>query len=336
MILPQPEPLSKFHRYPLTWTLLALNVLIYFLFFAGQPDGFKDQKILQTESTVITGKLYYQYLRHLSSFEQGYRAPWIFKLSPESDDQMEILGSYALRDADFLNQVETFQFSGDEVAINRWREQAASFLKFYNEDTMYNFGLNKTAANSVTWITYQFSHASLTHLFSNMLFLVVMGTAVETLVGSFALLMIYLLGGVAGGAAFLLYNGHGVIPMVGASASISALLAFYVVAEARRRVRYVYFISPFPGHNGFIYLPTLLIIPLFLLVDFTSLIANPEGIGSGVAYSAHVGGTLFGVITGAFARWVLHIERPLVFVDPVPVPQREDSHGSDEDDEFWY
>lgn len=333
MILPQSEPLSKFHRFPLTWTLLALNVLIYFLFFAGQPDSFKDQKILQTESTVVTGKLYYQYLQHLSSFEQATRASWIYKLSVESDDQMEILGSYALRDADFLAQAETFPYTGDQVAIGRWREQAASFMKFYNEDTMYNFGLNKADANSMTWITYQFSHASMTHLFSNMLFLVVMGTAVEAMVGSFALLVIYLLGGIAGGAAFLFYNGHGVIPMVGASASISALLAFYVVAETRRRVRYVYFISPFPGHNGFIYLPTLLIIPLFLLVDFTSLIANPEGIGSGVAYSAHVGGTIFGVITGAFARWVLHLERPLAFVDPVPVPKPESAPEDDED--FW-
>lgn len=331
MILPQPEPLSKYHRYPLTWTLLALNVLIYFLFFAGQTDSFKDQEILKTESTIVTGKLYHQFLQRLSSFEQKSRAEWIYQLSSDNDEQMEILGAYALRDAEFLAQAETLPFEGDQVAISKWRESAAAFMKFYNEDTMYNFGLNKKDMNSITWITYQFSHASITHLFSNMLFLVVMGTAVETLIGSFGLLIIYLLGGIAGGAAFLFYNGHGVIPMVGASASISALLAFYVVAEVRRRVRYVYFVSPFPGHNGFIYLPTLLIIPLFLLVDFTSLIANPEGIGSGVAYAAHVGGTLFGVLIGAFARWVLHVERPLAFIDPVPAAPKEDR---DLDDDF--
>jgi len=335
MILPQSEPLAKFHRYPLTWTLLILNVLIYFLFFAGQPDGFKSQKILQTESTVITGKLYHQYLQHLSSREQTSRPEWIYKLSVESDEQMEMLGSYAFRDADFLGQAETYPFTGDQVAISRWREQATSFKKFYDEDTMYNFGLNKADANSMTWITYQFSHASLVHLFSNMLFLVVMGTAVETLVGSFALLVVYLLGGIAGGIAFLYYNGQGVIPMVGASASISALLAFYVVAEVRRRVRFVYFISPFPGHNGYIYLPTLLIIPLFLLVDFTNLISNPEGIGSGVAYAAHAGGTLFGIFSGAFARWGLHLQRPLVFVDPAPVVKKVDDRTDDDGEDFW-
>ncbi len=329
MILPQPEPLLKYNRYPLTWTLLTLNILIYFLFFAGQTDSFSEQKILQTQSSVVTGKLYYQFIQSLSASEQKDRASWVDKLSPQSDEHMEILGSYALRDADFLKRVETINFHGDEVAIAKWRRELEAFKKYYDEDIIYNFGLNKSEGFSMTWLTYQFSHASLTHLFSNMLFLLVLGTAVEALAGSLLLLIIYLLGGVAGGAAFLYYNGHGVIPMVGASASISALLAFYLVAETRLRVRYVYFISPFPGHNGFIYLPTLLILPLFLLVDFTSLIANPEGLGSGVAYSAHVGGTLFGVAIGACARWGFQMKRPISFERPsLPKAQNRDGEYS--------
>jgi membrane associated rhomboid family serine protease len=236
---------------------------------------------------------------------------------------MEILGTYALRDSDFLKRAETMKFHGDEVAIENWRRDLGDFGHYYDSDTIYNFGLNRADIYSWTWLTYQFSHASLMHLFSNMLFLVVIGTTVETFVGGFGLVALYLLGGVAGGAAFLYYNGHGVIPMVGASASISALLAFYLVVERRRRVRYVYFISPFPNHNGFIYLPTLLIFPLFLLVDFTSLLSNPDGIGSGVAYSAHVGGTIFGLLTGAFARWALNVERPLSFEDEVVEPEED-------------
>lgn len=322
MILPQPESLSRYQRYPLTWTLLALNVLIYFVFFAGKPDTFAQQKILQTESTIVTGKLYHQYLKTQSTFEQSLRASWISQLSPLSDEQMELLGSYALRDAEFLSAAETAPFEGDEVAIEKWRKDLVSFKKHYADDTIYNFGLNKSELYSVTWLTYQFSHASLIHLFSNMLFLVVIGTAVEGLAGSFALLVIYLLGGVVGGASFLYYNGHGVVPMVGASASISALLGFYVVAEARRAIRYVYFVSPFPGHNGFIYLPTLLIVPLFLLVDFTNMISNPDGVGSGVAYAAHAGGTLFGLILGAAARWGLGLQRPLQDYEPTLPPEQ--------------
>lgn len=318
MILPQPEPLVEYHRYPLTWTLLALNVLIYFVFFAGQGGGFKAQKLLETPATIISGRLYYQFLQGLDETEKKQRAFWVYQLSPESVEHLEILGSYALRDGAFLDQAATRKFQGDEVAIEKWREQLSDFKKYYDEDTVYHFGLNQAQLFSTTWLTYQFSHASLTHLFSNMLFLVVIGSAVEALAGSFSLLVIYLLGGVCGGVAFLAMNGHGVIPMVGASASISALLAFYVVAETRRSMRYLYFVSPFPGHHGFIYLPTLLMFPLFLLVDFTSLISNPEGLGGGVAYAAHAGGTLLGLTLGAFARWVLHLERPILPQEQTP------------------
>src|SRR5437868_1176569 len=102
MILPQPAPLSKYHRYPLTWTLLALNVLIYFMFFAGHPDSFYEQRILRESSTVVTGRLYFQFLQSLTTREQEARAFWTAKLSPQNAEQMALLGTYALRDADFI------------------------------------------------------------------------------------------------------------------------------------------------------------------------------------------------------------------------------------------
>jgi len=82
-------------------------------------------------------------------------------------------------------------------------------------------------------------------------------------------------------------------------------LAFYCIAEPRLRVRFAYFISPVQGHFGFIYLPTLLIAPLFLLSDFGSLLATPEGLGGGVAYSAHIGGTLIGSILAITWRYLM-------------------------------
>lgn len=90
--------------------------------------------------------------------------------------------------------------------------------------------------------------------------------------------------------------------MVGASASISALMGFYVATELRTRIRYLYFVSPIPGHYGAIYLPTWLIIPMFLLVDLESLWATPEGLGGGVAYAAHLGGAFGGLLLGLVIR----------------------------------
>jgi membrane associated rhomboid family serine protease len=305
VILPQTEPLLKTHRFPLTATLLLLNVFIYFTFFASHKDALGEQRILDRASTEITGRLYHQYLETLPIKDKEARPVWTAKLLKENDEDMETLGAFGLRDGAFLKAAETASFTGDEVAIERWRSDLQTFQKFYSDDRVYSFGLNKSDMFSLSWITYQFSHASLMHLFSNMLFLIAIGTAVEATSGGLLLLLVYILGGVVGGAAFLAVSGSAIVPMVGASASISALLAFYFVNEKRRRIRYAYFVSPFPGHYGYIYLPTLLIVPLFLLVDFTSLISSPEGLSSSVAYSAHAGGTVLGLVIGLFVRFIL-------------------------------
>lgn len=320
MILPQTEPLLKTYRFPLTGTLLLLNIFIYFTFFASHRDALGDQRILDRASTEITGKLYYQYLETLSAAEKQSRPVWAIQLQKDSDDNMETLGAYGLRDGAFLKAAETLNFVGDDVAIARWRKDLKTFQKFYDDDRVYSFGLNKSDVFSLSWITYQFSHASMMHLFSNMLFLIVMGTAVEAMSGGFIVLLVYILGGIVGGAAFLAVSGAAIVPMVGASASISALLAYYFVNERRRRIRYAYFISPFPGHYGFIYLPTLLIVPLFLLVDFTSLLSSPEGLSGSVAYSAHAGGTVLGLAIGLFVRFIL---RPA----PQPVQSLDEEYS---------
>lgn len=324
MILPQTEPLHQTHRYPLTGTLLLLNIFIYFVFFSGHVEHAVEPKILSRASTEITGRLYTQYLQTLPPSEKKMRPVWTAKLATDSAENMETLGAFALRDGPFLTAAADETFTGDQVAIATWKKDLADFIGHYDQDRVSGFGLSHAHLASWSWITYQFSHAGLAHLFSNMIFLVVVGTAVETLTGGLTLLMVYVLGGIVGGAAFLQVSGNAIVPMVGASASISALLAFYLVIETRRRIRYVYFVSPFPGHYGFIYLPTLLLAPLFLLVDFTSLISSPEGLGGSVAYSAHAGGTIFGLVAGLFARYVLKLA-PLkeMEADPASIQTRK-------------
>lgn len=300
MIIPAPNDLRAFGRFPLTWTLLALNVLIFVMIFNGRPETYANLKILQNDGIEVTGRLYQQYSQGLPASELSGKPKWIHDIRSTNSEQMETLGAYAIRDRSFLDAAETLPFHGDSVRIDQWRAELGRFKNSYFTQAVFLFGLHSFEKQKLTgWITYQFAHSGWIHLISNMLFLVIMGAAVETIAGSWALILVYIFGGMAGGLAFLLLNAHGAVPMVGASAAVSALLAFYCVVEKRKRIRYLYFISPFLGQNGFIYLPTLLIFPLFLLVDFGNLMSTPDGMGSGVAYSAHIGGTLFGLLSGA-------------------------------------
>ncbi|WP_374029909.1 rhomboid family intramembrane serine protease [Bdellovibrio bacteriovorus] len=305
MILPCPENNFKdYTRYPLTITLAVLNVFIFVLIFSGATtSGLSSSSLLQKDGLVLTGRLYYQYLQDLPA-ETLYEKPqWVHQLKAHNLEHMGVLGAYALRDARFLSSAEQLIFRGDDVQISTWKKDFVEFRKKYQQQLLYRFGLSSSERGPLSWLTYQFSHSNWMHLLSNLAFLVLIGAAVEALAGSGALLLIYMLGGLAGGAGFLLTEAHGTVPMVGASASISALLAFYCIAEIRTRVRFLYIVSPMPGHHGAIFLPTLMIVPLFLIVDLANLWSTPEGLGSGVAYAAHLGGTLLGALAGILYRW---------------------------------
>ncbi|MDG0817801.1 rhomboid family intramembrane serine protease [Bdellovibrio svalbardensis] len=298
MILPSPADIRDYKRFPLTLTLVLLNVFIFILIFSGHHSSLSSSNLLQEDGLTLSGRLYYQYLKDVPAKTLYEKPEWTHNMRPENTEQMGVLGAYALRDADFLKVAETSTYRGDDIAIAAWKKDISTFRKQYQEQLLFRFGLSSLEKGPFSWLTYQFSHSNWIHLLSNLMFLVVIGAAVESLAGSGVLLLVYLIGGLAGGLGFLLSQGAGTVPMVGASASISALLAFYCVAEIRNRVRYFYFVSPMPGHNGFIYLPTFMIFPLFLLVDLANLWSTPEGLGSGVAYAAHLGGTVFGLIGG--------------------------------------
>ena len=302
MILPNPANLRETTKFPLTWTLLGLNIFIFFLIFSGSKSTLNMNYLLQEEGLQLTGRLYFQYLQEAPPAQLYAKPEWVRQIRSNNLENLSILGSYALRDGDFLQVAEKLAYHGDSVQIMSWKKEIGGFRDNYREQLMFRFGLSSLAQGPLSWLTYQFSHSNWLHLLSNMLFLLVISAAVEELAGSAVLLFIYVFGGFAGGVSFLLSSGSDAVPMVGASASISALLAFYCVAELRPRIRYFYFISPIPGHYGFIYLPTLLIVPLFLVADVANMWSTPAGMGGGVAYAAHLGGSIFGLIAGAFLR----------------------------------
>lgn len=298
MIFPVPEIPRRWENYPLTWCLLGLNVFLFLLFFWRLDDKMAGVDFTRAENMQTTGQLYRQYL---SENPKAVRAGWMLQTHFEDSEQMEILGTQALRDEGFLSSAEKFKFYGDEIRIARWQKDLAAFKSAYFGDILFTFGLHSFRP-FLPWVTYQFSHSGWAHLASNMVFMVVIALPIETMIGSWGLLLVYLLGGFAGGLGFLVLGGSTVVPMVGASASVSALLSFYAFAEVRRSIRFGYFISPMPQQYGFIHLSPLLIVPLFLIVDFASLISTPSGLGTGVAYSAHVGGTLFGLVAALLWR----------------------------------
>jgi len=318
VIFPAPEIFRRWTDYPLTLALLLLNGVIFFTFFFETPEGTFASGLLEENQLVYTGSLYHEYIS--TEENQHHLYEWSKSLSLDHRPMMKTLGSLALKDTRFVEASEGIKIAGDQVLARRWRSLMKDFSENYQNEHLFRLGLSDKQKSLWSWITYQFSHASLMHLLSNCAFLFLLGCILEKLLGSYVMIGIYLLGGICGGWAYLWANPQSFVPMVGASASISALMAFYAVYENRSRVRYFFFLSPWAGHHGFIYLSPLLIFPLFLFSDISQILGAPQGSSAGVAYSAHVGGALCGLALGVLFRWVFGISKVVWSEEVAAVP----------------
>ena len=151
-----------------------------------------------------------------------------------------------------------------------------------------------------TWqtaFTSMFMHASIVHIGGNMLFLWIFGNNVEDAMGPVKFLAWYILGGLAALALQVAVGPHSGAPTLGASGAIAAVLGGYILLYPRARVLTVVFIILF---FTVIELPALVVLGLWFLEQAAFAagnLTNPTGGGGGVAYFAHVGGFLFGLIT---------------------------------------
>jgi len=288
MIVPWLRGFIAWQRAPITWAIIIFNILI-FMATMENVERPTSNDFVTAENLVLTGHLYQQF--HQSKREDQ-------SLPIMSTNEWMILGGQALRDSRFLEQVEQFSFRGDQIAIQIWRQKLASYQGQLQERSSQIYGLHSEKSTIQSWITYQFMHASWMHVLGNMIFFLIFGAALESLIGGLGLLGVYLLSGFAGAGLFILLAQGNMAPMVGASGSLSGVMAFYAMFEKKRRVPFFYFFSPFQGFFGWIYLPTLLIFPLCFLTDFANYLSTPGEIGAGIAYTAHMGGVLFGITAG--------------------------------------
>jgi membrane associated rhomboid family serine protease len=146
-------------------------------------------------------------------------------------------------------------------------------------------------------------HAGLAHLAGNMLYLWIFGDNVEDQLGSGTYLAFYLVGGLAASLMHVLLNPSSTIPTVGASGAIAAVLGAYLVLYPQSRI------DTFVPIGRFMHLTVLPAIVVlggwFLLQLLETVLSLGSPDVAGVAFGAHVGGFVAGMIMArvlAFAR----------------------------------
>ena len=144
------------------------------------------------------------------------------------------------------------------------------------------------------FFTSMFLHGSFFHVAGNMLFLWIFGDNIEDYLGHFRYLLFYLGSGVVAACAQILLNPNSTVPTVGASGAIAGVMGAYFILYPRARVL-VWFPPIFIFH-----VPAWLMLGYWFVIQFlsgaaTSIASRSESM-SGIAFWAHVGGFVAGVL----------------------------------------
>lgn len=190
-------------------------------------------------------------------------------------------------------------FIGLNVAIFLWMFQMPSTMQ---ENLLMQFGCTPArlmhGQGIYTLFTSIFLHGGWMHIIGNMLFLWVFADNIESTIGYVRFLLFYFGGGIVATFAHVYFNPYSQIPCVGASGAIAACLGAYIIMFPGSRIKVM-----------FILLLSSFRVPAYVFLGIWMIQQTWAGIGSlqtvtgdvsGVAYWAHIGGFVFGLLAGIY------------------------------------
>jgi membrane associated rhomboid family serine protease len=145
----------------------------------------------------------------------------------------------------------------------------------------------------ITLLSSMFMHGGWFHIIGNMWFLAVFGDNVEDAMGSFRFVIFYLVCGFTSAVAQIMIDPASPVPMVGASGAISGVMGAYAVLYPRAPVHLLVFLGFFITR---IVVPAFVVLGYWFLLQFLGGFGSLGGSGGGVAFWAHIGGFIAGIV----------------------------------------
>ena len=150
--------------------------------------------------------------------------------------------------------------------------------------------------SELTLLSSMFMHGGFMHLIGNMLYMWIFADNIEDEIGPVRFIIFYVLAGIAAALTQVYLNTSSTIPMIGASGAIGGVLGAYIVNHPKAKVLVL---IPLGFFSQIIKIPALYVLGFWFVLQFINSSLS-SSTGGGVAYGAHIGGFIFGVITILF------------------------------------
>jgi len=152
------------------------------------------------------------------------------------------------------------------------------------------------AAVALPFLTSMFLHGGWMHLIGNMWYLWIFGDNIEDRLGHLSFFFFYILCGLGAGLVHTILNAGSTVPSLGASGAIAGVLGAYVVSYPFARVLTL---VPLFIFTQIIEIPALIVLGFWFVMQFlegAASLASAAGTAGGVAWWAHVGGFVIGIL----------------------------------------
>ena len=172
---------------------------------------------------------------------------------------------------------------------------------------LLTFEKTQPISPALSIFTSMFLHAGLLHVAGNMLYLWIFGNNIEDSLGHFRFLLFHRFSGIVAAFGHALTDSQSMIPMVGASGAISGILGAYILLFPQARVHTLIFFGFF---FQVVRIPAVVVIGFWIVVQLISGFAAKGALQQGgVAWFAHIGGFLAGLLT--IKLWLLGVKKPI-------------------------
>lgn len=276
----------------ITLLLLLINVACWYIWQANDNEfQMKALDYYQYSRLYLPEIKAYEDFRHikhrLSEAEIG-------RGSAEAKKQFHEM----FNDGKFQNKLDADKIiKPGDAGYNDWRSKRNRYNYLTNKVVSNKYGLTPSRARPITYFTSMFLHASNFHLWSNMIFLVILGYVVELVLGPGLYLLGYLLSGLIASWFYVLLLPHSTSPGVGASGAIAGIMGMYVIIFGLRKVNFFYY--------AFIYFdyvraPAIIMFPFFIAYQAILQFVLTTHVNA----AAHTGGILAGALFAGVLKFI--------------------------------
>jgi membrane associated rhomboid family serine protease len=276
----------------ISYAILALNVAV-FIYTASLTSGSTMQKLEDEWKSAFQYYVEHPYLTLPAALKELLTAEELQQLEAHAKTVQRVPRRTMAKEQKELDaRVARAVESREALPFARW-------------------GYTPANGGVLTLFTSMFIHADFFHLLGNMLFFYLSGPFIEDVFGRPLYAALYFLGGLAADFTFVMRDPTSTTPLVGASGAIAAVMGAYLFRFYRSKIEFLF--MPFwwrPLFNFRFFMPAFVVLPLWFAQQLWEMRGEADG---GVAFSAHVGGFVFGF---AFAAVLKVTDFEKRYVDP--------------------